>query len=105
VSVRTWPFKSVAIRAGQRSGDRRLPVRGAGRRALFELVVITGWPRQVIVALELICRGSCRGVIEFMRDLLGVPMSVGTVHQVLESAARKADVINHEQVSLSRFVI
>jgi hypothetical protein len=50
-------------------------------------------------------RGSSPGVIEFMRDLLGVPMSVGTVHQVLESAARKADVINHEQVSLSRFVI
>jgi hypothetical protein len=55
---------------------------------LFELVVTKGWLRQVIVALALICRGSCRGVIEFMRDLLGVSMSVGTVHQVLQSAAR-----------------
>jgi hypothetical protein len=43
----------------------------------------------VIVALALIWRGSCRGVIEFMRDLLGVSMSVGTVHQELQLAARK----------------
>src|SRR5271156_6846901 len=64
---------------------------------LFELAVSKGWLRQVIVALALICRGSCRGVIEFMRDLLGVSMSVVTVHQVLQSAAGKADVINHEQ--------
>jgi hypothetical protein len=64
---------------------------------LFKLVVTKGWLRQVIVALALICRGSCRGVIEFIRDLLGVSMSVGTVHQMLQSAARKADVINHEQ--------
>jgi hypothetical protein len=63
----------------------------------FELVVTKGWLRQVIVALAPICAGSCRGVIEFMRDLLGVSMSVGTAHQVLQSAARKADVINHEQ--------
>jgi hypothetical protein len=64
---------------------------------LFELVVTKDWLRQVIVALALICRGSCRGVIEFMRDLLGVSMSVGTVHQELQSAARKAGVINREQ--------
>ncbi|MDB5405024.1 MAG: hypothetical protein JWQ55_7042 [Rhodopila sp.] len=42
---------------------------------LFELVVTKAWLRQVIVALALICRGSCRGVIEFVRDLLGVSMA------------------------------
>jgi hypothetical protein len=45
----------------------------------------------------LICRGSYRGVIEFMRDLLGISISVGTVHTVLQSAALRAGVINHEQ--------
>lgn len=64
---------------------------------LFELVVTKAWLRQVIVALALICRGSYRGVIEFMRDLLGISISVGTVHTVLQSAARRAGVINHEQ--------
>jgi len=49
--------------------------------------------RQVIVALPLICRSSYRGVIEFLRDLLGIPVSLGTVHDVLQSAARQADVI------------
>src|SRR5664279_2495834 len=64
---------------------------------LFELVVTKAWLRQVIVALALICRGSYRDVIEFLRDLLGISISVGTVHNVLRSAARRAGVINHEQ--------
>jgi hypothetical protein len=65
---------------------------------LFELVVTKAWLRQVIVALALICRGSYPGVIEFMRDLLGVSISVGTVHAVLLSAAERAGVINNKQV-------
>jgi hypothetical protein len=64
---------------------------------LFEVVVTKAWLCQVIVALALICRGSYRGVIEFMRDLLGVSISIGTVHTVLQTAARRAGVINHEQ--------
>jgi hypothetical protein len=64
---------------------------------LFELVVTKAWLRQLIVALALICRGSYRGVIEFMRDLLGISISVGTVHQVLQSAAQLACAINQEQ--------
>jgi hypothetical protein len=46
---------------------------------LFELGVTKTWLRQVIVALPLICRGSYRGVVEFLRDLLGVPVSLGYV--------------------------
>jgi hypothetical protein len=64
---------------------------------LFELAVTKAWVRQVIVALALICRGSCRGVIEFLRDLLGVSISVGGVHDILQSAAEKAAVVNREQ--------
>jgi hypothetical protein len=64
---------------------------------LFQLTVTPAWLRQVIVALTLICRSSYRGVVEFLRDLLGVPISVGTVHQVLQLATRQAGVINHDQ--------
>ena len=64
---------------------------------LFELTVTKAWLRQVIVALPLICHSSYRGVIEFMRDLLGMSISVGTVHHVLQSAARRAGVINQDQ--------
>jgi hypothetical protein len=56
---------------------------------LFHLTVSKTWLRQVIVALTLICRSSYRGVVEFLRDLLGVRISIGTVHHVLQSAARQ----------------
>ena len=49
---------------------------------LFKLAVTRAWLRQVIVGLTLICRGSYRGVVEFLRDLLGVPVRVGCVHAV-----------------------
>src|SRR5208337_4648075 len=64
---------------------------------LFQLTVTKTWLRQVIVGLTLMCRSSYRGVIEFLRDLLGVPISVGTVHHVLQSVTRQAGIINHEQ--------
>ena len=64
---------------------------------LFELAVTKAWLRQVIVGLTLICRGSYRGVVEFLRDLLGVPVSVGCVHDVLQAATRKASAVNHDQ--------
>ncbi len=64
---------------------------------LFELAVTKAWLRQVIVALPLICRSAYRGVVEFLRDLLGVPVSLGSVHSVLQSATRQASAINHGQ--------
>ena len=65
--------------------------------ALFELTVTKTWLHQVIVALPLICHSSYRGVIEFLRDLLGVSISVGTIHNLLQSVARQAGSINHDQ--------
>ena len=64
---------------------------------LFELAVTETWLRQVIVGLTLICRSSYRGVVEFLRDLLGLPVSLGHVHDVLQSAARQACAVNDEQ--------
>jgi hypothetical protein len=117
VLSRSEPVSDLAARHGvsgkfvyQQTPKARIALDEAFRSAtpdnevLFELVVTKGWLRQVIVALALIWRGSCRGVIEFMRDSLGVSTSVGTVHQERQSAgpARKAGVINHEQ-DLSAF--
>ena len=64
---------------------------------LFELAVTKAWLRQAIVALTLICRSSYRGVMEFLRDLLGVPVSLGYVHDVLQAATQQACVINRHQ--------
>jgi len=38
-----------------------------------------------------------RLLVEFLRDLLGVPVSLGCVHDVLEAATRQASAINHDQ--------
>ncbi|MDO9712714.1 hypothetical protein [Paracraurococcus lichenis] len=63
---------------------------------LFELAVTKTWLRQVIVGLTLICRSSYRGVVEFLRDLLGLPISLGQVHDVPQAATRQASVVNDE---------
>src|SRR3954470_1496049 len=63
---------------------------------LFELGVTKTWLHQVIVALPLICRSSYRGVVEFLRDLLGLPVSLGYVHDVLQAATRQASAVNSE---------
>lgn len=61
---------------------------------LFELPVTKIWLRQLTLGLSLICRSSYRGVVELMRDLLGVSISEGTVHNVHQAAARQAGSIN-----------
>src|ERR1700692_2665204 len=69
----------------------------ADDEVLFQLPVTRTWLRQVMVGLPLICRSSYRGVVEFMRDLLGVTVGVGSVHEVLHGAAQQAGAINREQ--------
>jgi len=61
---------------------------------LFELKVTRTVLRQMTVSLTLMCRSSYRGVIEFMRDVMGVRMSEGAVHNVRQTAAKQAGVIN-----------
>ena len=54
---------------------------------LFELLVTKTWLRQLTLGLSLICHSSYRGVVELMRDLLGVGISEGTVHNIHLAAA------------------
>src|SRR3954454_10910329 len=63
---------------------------------VFELTVTKTWLRQVIVGLTLICRSSYRGVVELLRDLLGLRVSLGHVHDVLQAATRQASMFNGE---------
>jgi len=64
---------------------------------LFHLPVTRTWLRQATLALTLTCRSSYRGVVEFMRDLLGVSSSVGAVHNLQHWAAAQAGLINRKQ--------
>ncbi|MDM5182281.1 hypothetical protein PO883_34525, partial [Massilia sp. DJPM01] len=64
---------------------------------LFALPVTKTWLRQLTLGLTMICHSSYRGVVELMRDLLGVAISEGTVHNVHQAAARQAGAINRSQ--------
>jgi hypothetical protein len=66
-------------------------------KVLFYLPVTKAWLRQLILALTLICHGSLRGVVELLRDLFDYPLSVGTVHNVLQSAVGQARLCNEQQ--------
>jgi transposase-like protein len=83
-------------KAGAALGDAFLSA-APDEEALFALTVTKTWLRQVIVGLALICHSSYRGVVEFLRDLLGISISVGTVHQVLQLVTQKAGVLNRDQ--------
>jgi hypothetical protein len=64
---------------------------------LFYLPVTKPWLEQAILGLTLICHSSVRGVHEFCRDLLDLPVSVGKVHNVLQSAVERAGMYNRQQ--------
>ncbi|MCP4396320.1 MAG: hypothetical protein GY801_03280 [bacterium] len=68
-----------------------------GQKVLFYLPVTKAWIRMCVVALLLICRSSYRGVIEFLRDILDVKMSIGTVHNIVNAVVPHAQGINQAQ--------
>jgi len=64
---------------------------------LFSLPVIKQWLHQIALSLTLICHSSYRGAVEFMRDILGISISVGSVHNLHRVAAQRAGGINQTQ--------
>jgi hypothetical protein len=70
------------------------PAAGTADQVLFQLPVTKAWLRQVVLGLTLICHSSQRGVHEFCRDLLDVPMALGTVHNILHDAVDQARAVN-----------
>jgi hypothetical protein len=57
---------------------------------LFWLPVTKPWLRQLVLGLTLICHSSLRGVTELLADLFDFPLSLGSVHNILEQAVTGA---------------
>ncbi|MEO6322520.1 MAG: hypothetical protein ABIR56_17705 [Polaromonas sp.] len=64
---------------------------------LFHLPVTPAWLDQLVLSLTLTCKSSCRGVKEFMRDMLDVSVSAATVVNRFQDAAAAASTINRAQ--------
>jgi hypothetical protein len=77
-----------------RAGLAEVFASSARDEVLFELSVTKTWLRQLTLGLPLICHSSYCGVVELMRDLLGVTISEATVHNVHQATARQAGAIN-----------
>ena len=64
---------------------------------LFALPVTRAWLRSFILGLVLTCHSSFRGVQELLRDHFDYPLSLGTVHNVVQHAVPTARALNARQ--------
>lgn len=67
---------------------------------LFHLPVTRQWIQRTAVGLSLIGHASQRGIVEFLRDIVGVSVSVGNVQALLQRIAQQAITIN-DNIDLS----
>ena len=63
---------------------------GDDQQVLFYLPVTRAWLRQAVLGLVLICHSSFRGVIEFFAALLDQPISLGSVHTIVQQGVGAA---------------
>jgi hypothetical protein len=106
--------ETVSCLAGQHAVSRKFVYRQAAKaeealdaafspadcddeKVLFHLPVTKAWLRQLMLGLTLICHSSLRGVVELFGDIFDYPISVGTVHNVLQVAVAQARSCNEQQ--------
>jgi hypothetical protein len=66
-------------------------------KVLFYLPVTKAWLKQLVLALMLICHSSFRGVVELLRDLFDLRLSIGTVCHIVHAAVGRARPCNTQQ--------
>jgi hypothetical protein len=81
-------------RARQALAEAFAPPAADDDAVLFQLPVTKKWLRQQVLSLLLHCRSSYRGVINYFRDCLGCPISLGTIHNVVRDAVARARARN-----------
>jgi len=65
---------------------------------LYFLPITKGWIRQFVLGLALEGHSSFRGIGQLARDLLDYPdLSVGTIHNILQSAVGQSRAVNQAQ--------
>jgi len=61
---------------------------------LFHLPITKSWIESAVVELALVCHSPYRGIMEFLRDMVGQSISIGTVHNIIYRAVDRAREIN-----------
>jgi hypothetical protein len=66
------------------------PVMGDDHAVLFHLPITKTWIRQYVLGTVLIGHTSLRGVVELLGDLFHYPISLGTVHNIIDQSIQSA---------------
>lgn len=64
---------------------------------LFWLPVTKTWLRSLVLSLTLVCHSSFRGVTELLADLFDYPLSLGSVHNIVDDAVARAQQVNDRE--------
>ena len=75
-------------------------VKDPADRVLFHIPVTGRFIHKPVLALIFYCHSSYRGVLELLRDVFGITISQGNIHNIAQEAAKTAQPIN-KQVDLS----
>lgn len=77
--------------------DAFAPAANKASPVLFTVPVTKTLLRQMVLGLVLICHSSFRGVVEFLKDVLDWPLSVGSVANIVHAAVAPARAHNESQ--------
>lgn len=64
---------------------------------LYYLPITKSWIRQLVLGLALEGHASFRGIAQLLADLLDYPVSLGTIHNIMQAAAQQACALNQAQ--------
>ena len=90
-------FVHQQVRKAQDALEDAFATTASDEQVLFTLPVTKAWLRQLILALALLCHASFRGILELLRDLFDLRVSLGTIHNILDEAVAKARGHNDQQ--------
>jgi len=90
-------FVSQQADKARRALDCAFAPAPADQKVLFTIGLTKPLLRQMVLGLVLICHSSFRGVVEFLRDVLDCPLSLGSVANIVRSAVAPARARNEAQ--------
>ncbi len=66
-------------------------------RVFFQIAVTPRLIRRSVLGLLLYCHSCYRGVKEFLQDVLGITVSIGTIHNIARQATERARLLNAQE--------
>lgn len=79
------------------NGANPSPIPAAPERPLFWLAITPQRIQHLVLSLVLVAHSSCRAVQEILATVFNYPLSLGSIHNLVQEAARRAKELNRQQ--------